>query len=242
MTFPDREAMLDIAVVEGVKWWITFDGPTTKTIQNNGGQITKSNVHAIASTYNFRRNLPADEMGLDCVVDCVNRFPRKRFPDFRSRAIEIEKSVLSLKADLATPKRKRNFRIVSGLTKLTWFTAPDNWTPFDRLAAKAVGARKPDTLERMKDYYERLDRNGFAQCAAIIADCSKGTPFEGVSGERILDKFLMGYGEADWTNAMLEQNRAFEENLPAAWRRDLLEFKSAVLESDAKKFDHRASQ
>lgn len=230
------------AVVEAVRWWIMFDGPKTVMIQRNNGRVTKSDVRDIASTYNFRRNLPADDQGVEKVVDCVNRFPKTRFTNFLSRANAIQEAVLCLQAELSTPQRKRNIRIVSGMTKLTWFVAPDHWTPFDRLAAKAVGANKADTLERMKQYYALLDGIEFTKYAAAITDCVKGTVFEGISGERVLDKFLMGYGEPDWTFTMVRNNEAFEESLPKSWREDLRAFKIAVLESDAMKFDRRAIQ
>ena len=61
-------------------------------------------------------------------------------------------------------------------------------------------------------------------------------------GERILDKYLMGYGEADWTSSMLQENSAFEEALPPTWKNDLAEFKEKVLQSAATKFDRKAFQ
>ena len=169
-------------MVEAVRWWLAFDGPRSKMVIGNGNKLTRDDVRAIALTYNFRRNLPSNDSGVDVVSEHVNAFSGQEFSSFSERASKLVASIQSLKEQLASPARKRNFRIVSGMTKLTWFVVPDNWTPFDRLAAKAVRARKADTLDRMVEFYRLLDESGFAESAKAITACAEGTPFQGISG------------------------------------------------------------
>lgn len=242
MTFPNHLTMFGAAVVEAVRWWLAFDGPRSKMVSRNANKLTRDDVRAIALTYNFARNLPSYDSGVDVVCEHVNIFSGRGFRSFSERASELAVSIQSIQEQLASPERKKNFRIVSGMTKLTWFVAPDNWTPFDRLAAKAVRARSADTLDRMVEFYRKLDESGFAESSEIITNCGQGTPFQGMSGERILDKYLMGYGEPEWTASMLQENSAFEESLPPTWRSDLIAFKDSVLQSSATKFDCKAFQ
>ncbi|MDV7145645.1 hypothetical protein R3X27_23425 [Tropicimonas sp. TH_r6] len=235
---PDHSDLLKAAVTEGVRWWFQFDGPQQLLIERNKGHITREHVRAIASTYNFGRNLVGGDPGVDHVVSAVNTFAGKTFPTYRSRAEAIAETVPRLQESVAGETNSgKAFRLVSGMTKLTWFVAPERWTPFDRLAAKAVGANNQDLLKRMKSFYEKLDGIGFVELSAAIAESAKKTSFAQVTGERILDKYLMFNGEPAWTNATLPMVKAYQDTLPGTLKRELAEFQEAVATGPAGKID-----
>ena len=222
------------SIFEGVRWWFAFDGLQTTAIAKNDSKITADQVRTIASQYNFRRNIPSEIDRVQLVADAVNTFSGQTYSTFDQRAAMIEASIDSLHTKLVeTSPKGKAFRIVSGMTKLTWFVTPQNWTPFDRLAASAVGVKKTDVVKRMRAYYQKLDSIGFSDVAARIAEHAKGTPFEQVSGERILDKFLMFKGEKIWTEAALPIANGFPDALPHQWRQELYDFTDKVLNDAA---------
>ena len=79
MTFPNHLTMFGAAVVEAVRWWLAFDGPRSKMVSRNANKLTRDDVRAIALTYNFRRNLPSYDSGVDVVREHVNTFSGRVF-------------------------------------------------------------------------------------------------------------------------------------------------------------------
>jgi hypothetical protein len=239
--FSERD-LLRASVFEGVRWWFMFDGLQASAIARNNDNITVDQVGVIASQYNFRRNIPSEPERVQYVVDTANAFAGKTFNSFDERATMMEASINDLHAQhMETSAKGKAFRIVSGMTKLTWFVAPQNWTPFDRLAAAAIGVKNADVVKRMRAYYRKLDEIGFADVASRIAEHAKGTPFEQVSGERILDKFLMFNGEDKWTRAALPMANGFPDALPPQWRQELYDFTDKVLNDAACRLELEAN-
>jgi len=218
------------AVYEAVKWWFAFDGILTHQIKQQSGQITMHQTRAVANLYNFGRNMPTEDARVQHVVEAVNGFSGKVYPTFDSRAADIEQAITTLHSELtrSSPDNKA-FRIISGMTKLTWFVAPENWTPFDRLACAAVSIRTVDSVKRMRNFYRKLDAIGYAEKSAQIKAIAQNTPFPAISGERILDKFLMFNGEDEWTAATVPSALAFPMALPAEWRNALMTFSDSIV-------------
>jgi hypothetical protein len=234
MTEFSKDDLMRAAVYETVKWWFAFDGILTYQIEQQSGRITMQQVRAVANTYNFGRNLPPEDARVQHVVNSVNLFSGKVYTSFDSRAAEIEKTITALHSELkgSSPNNKA-FRIVSGMTKLTWFVAPENWTPFDRLACAALNIRTVDSIKRMRKFYKKLDAIGYAEKSAQIRAIAQNTPFSAISGERILDKFLMFNGEDEWTAATVPSALAFPMALPAEWRNALKTFSDSILADDS---------
>ncbi|WP_420145485.1 hypothetical protein [Sphingobium sp.] len=86
--------------------------------------------------------------------------------DIATRAGQCRTLVQSL-ADAMAPSlkkdRKTTVSFASGLTKLSWFDAPDGrWTLFDKYARRAViGSGTGDALDKMKQFYKALEERGF---------------------------------------------------------------------------------
>ena len=226
------------SVYEGVRWWFAFDSLQSSAIKKNNGNATVEQIGSIASLYNFRRNLPSEPERVLQVANAVNAYSGKTFKTFDDRAAALEHSINDLRTELAkTSPKGKAVRLVSGMTKLTWFVASENWTPFDRLAATALNVKNADAVKRMRAYYRKLDEIGFADKAAAIFEISRGTPFDQVSGERILDKFLMFHGEVEWTQTALPLANAFPDALPLPWRKELLAFADEIASHPACSLD-----
>lgn len=224
------ETLMRAAVYEGVRWWFAFDGVLTHQIKQQGGQITMPQTRAVAALYNFGRNLPSEDARVQHVVDTVNAFSGKVYLSFDSRAADIETAITTLHAELKrSSQNNQAFRITSGMTKLTWFVAPENWTPFDRLACAALGIKTADSLKRMRKFYKKLDAMDYAGKSARIKDLSHTTLFSATSGERILDKFLMFNGEEKWTSAVVPSALAFPNALPDYLQKALVTFADNIL-------------
>ena len=218
------------AVYEAVKWWFAFDGILTHQIKQQSGQITMHQTRAVANLYNFGRNMPSEDARVQHVVDAVNRFSGEVYPTFDSRAADIEQAITTLHSELTrTSPTNKAFRIISGMTKLTWFVAPENWTPFDRLACAALNICTVDSVQRMRNFYKKLDAIGYAETSARIKGIAKNTPFSAISGERILDKFLMFNGEVEWTAAVVPSSMAFPMAMSDEWKKALETFADGIL-------------
>lgn len=180
------KAPLFLALCEGLRWWLCFDGPQTALCRGSGGRVRVADVRRIAYQYNFSRLLSQDDQSVQKIAEKVNEFAERPWVTMDSRAEDIEKAVIELMESGAT-----NRRLVSGMTKLTWFIAPKHWTPFDRLAAEAAHAKEIDALARMRSFYRRLEAARFLETSrAIQAHLNTGGLGE-MGGERVLDKLLM---------------------------------------------------
>lgn len=212
------------AICESVRWWFNFDGPQLRKIERQREGMMMDDARRIALTYNFARNLPTEYARARQVVDEVNAYRGKVYATLGERADRIEATVLQLQREGATTKR-----LVSGVTKLTWFVSPKDWTPFDRLAATAIGAKNADTLARMRNYYRKLDEIGFLGFARRIDRLSSGTPFAAIGGTRILDKFLMFRGDMAWTDNVRPIAVSLTDAMPPDWRDELIRFAGTVI-------------
>ena len=81
--------------------------------------------------------------------------------------------------------------IVSAVTKLTWFLAPDGWTMFDRLARDALGVRKAGAEKQAEEFYRQLSERRFCKHVADVKKVLVDRHFSGLFGERVIDKYLM---------------------------------------------------
>jgi hypothetical protein len=224
---------LFLALAEGLRWWLNFDGPQRHLCLTQAGKLTRADVRRIALNYNFARNLPSEDQRIDDVAYEINRFSGKTWSTLDARAIEIEKTILKIKAIGAT-----NVHIVSGATKLTWFVSPTNWTPFDRLAAAAVGARNVNLLARMRAYYRTLDERGYLRAASAICRHLDAEDLGAVGGERVLDKLLMMNSPDDKAaQGFRYMARAFPAALSSSMRTSLIRVGEAIVSDPACRFE-----
>jgi hypothetical protein len=215
-----------LALAEAVRWWLYFDGPQTLLCQGKvGPMLTRTDVRRIALNYNFARNLSEKDKYIDAVAEEINRFSGKRWPTLDARAAETEKAIRKIRSVGGT-----KFRVVSGTTKLTWFVNPTDWTPFDRLAASAVGVREIDLLARMRGYYRALDERGFLGTALRIRAYLDPEGLGKVGGERVLDKLLMMAPSDDKSaQGFRLMARAFAESLPSQMKENLIRAGEAII-------------
>jgi hypothetical protein len=219
-----HEMYLGAAFYEGLRWWLTFDGPQTTLIKRNNGRMTGADVKRIAREYGFARNMSGDGKKLEEVAKRINRFSNGEWASLMDRLDAIEDAIVAIKEI-----ENVRFRLVSGTTKLCWFVAPKNWTPFDSFAAAGVGIGVGgDQLGRMKRYYQTIHDRGFLECARSVENHLSGTFAEDVGGERILDKFLMMLGDESWGNATREFSETYVETFPSDLREAARDLASAI--------------
>lgn len=226
-------APLYTALCDGLRWWLAFDGPRSQIIANRPHLgLTVDDIRSIALNYNFVRNLSAKTEEVQAVADEINRFAGKTWDSLDARAAEVEKSIRRIRKTGG-----RSLNLVSGTTKLSWFIASENWTPFDRLAAKAVRANRIDTIQRMRQFYEKLDAMDFIEKARVIDSHMSRAKLGNLSGCRILDKLLMISGEDDWRRSTQSMAEGFLRSLPEGLLADFNAVAIAILNDPRCHFD-----
>ena len=228
------EEEMFVALCEGLRWWFAFDGPQTALIARQDGRMTGDDVRRIAIQYNFMRNLPSNPALLTQIGAKMHSLANTEASTLDERAGEVETIVEELFKLCGT-----RFRLASGTTKLLWFMSPPRWTPYDRLAAKAVCARFSG-VRRMRDYYRRLDQIGFLQASSEIDQLLSGTVFDRVGGNRILDKLLMMGGEPEWTLNVRPIAIAFAEALPVTLQSTLVDTAERMIANPSCQLDFGA--
>jgi hypothetical protein len=231
------DAPIFTAICDSLSWWFAFDGPQLKlTEREEGRRLEIRDVRRIALKYNFARNVSPDDAFARLVADEVNRFSGWSGGGLDDRAEKIEETIWRIRSDGG-----RSQNLVSGTTKLAWFVAPQNWTPFDRLAAQAVGANHPNAVERMRQFYRTLDSKSFLERAAAIDAHLERTCLSEMGGCRILDKYLMINGDPAWHRNVTEFSRGFYLSLPQQIRQDVLQVSLALIDDERCHLDLKAS-
>lgn len=216
---------LFLALCEAYRWWLTFDGPQTRIVLKKPEPgLLISDVKNIALTYNFIRNLSGKNRDHTYVADRINEFRGQTWTSFDARAADIESAVNAIYANTSG-----KHRLVSGTTKLSWFVAPDNWTPFDRLAAQAVKAKSQDTVKRMRQFYSILDDMNFLDRAKAINGHLSNTMFAELGGCRVLDKYLMLKGDDTWALDVKNFAKAFANSLPDTMKTEIFSVGKQIL-------------
>lgn len=178
--------MLRIATIERARWWLNVDAPLLRKIEHKGRRrLTPETVDEIATIYNVRRNLgPKERLG--CVASHLNEAMKNCPNDFLQRAdfcLELASSL----------KKQHDLRHTpySAMTKLVWFLRPIGWTVYDSYARLGVRSGGATGDEKVRNFYEKLEREGFSQAAKQIEGILQNTEWSRLSGARVLDAFMM---------------------------------------------------
>lgn len=219
-----------LALCEALRWWFYFDGPQIALCNDKEGRLSVDDVRRIAVAYNFGRNLSSEDEDVQALADIVNGLSGQSWPTLSERA----KKLKPLIKEIQKKAGRRKIRMVSGTTKLSWFVAPENWTPFDRLAARAAGATKIDTMDRMLEFYKKLDGMGYLAASQAITRHLETAGLDEVRGEKVLDKRLMLSVQTDKSaESFRDVARGFGEALPKGLREQVFEVGRAIIADPA---------
>lgn len=212
-----RTEFMRVAVIDHFRTWLRFDGPERARIIKNDGKLNGVMVRRISREYNVNRGIRRHHANRDqdpsanAIAEIVNQ-ATQNWPE----GLEERAARCAAYANQAFDGNYTHYRLASGISKLIWFVQPTSWTPFDRFTANALGvAGNSNAVTRMTAYYEKLDERGFKATARAINKCLKGNGYGRLSGERVIDKFLMLNGaDEDWWRDLTEQCDRFRECLP----------------------------
>ena len=202
------------AVAEHVRTWLSEDGPYSQAIANSGGIITGEQVTSISFIYKVVRGISKGPACAQGVADALNEYKGRWSGNLIERAEQCEEIAQHLKDGRLT---KNLF--VSGVTKLSWFVQPKDWTVFDSFVAKAMNVKGQTALSKMRRFYEELVVRDFPQTSNEIQRILQRSPLPQLHAPRVLDKLMMlrGGGE-DWAQRTIRLNANFLEMLPKEWR------------------------
>ncbi|MGR4844596.1 hypothetical protein ACIPSK_18550 [Rhizobium sp. LARHSG275] len=183
-------------------WWASHDLAYLKRIGQTGA-IDAQLVRSIAKDYGIARGIRKEKNDPDGeisarratrIAEAVNRRNRdfsacESMTDRFNLCLDI---VTELKGNHDDNDRLTHYDLVSGVTKLSWFVAPDGWTMFDRLAAEALGIKSGTAREKAVKFYERLAN---AEFAALTQEMNAALEHNGLAArhfhaERIVDQYL----------------------------------------------------
>ncbi len=213
---PERlaEKNLFVALCERLRWWLWFDAPRQRLIEEHGG-LTPDDVHQIAGTYRFARNL--HNKSIEELIESLSLAAQDDFTTLEARAEQLAGIIDRLHTQHAT-----RFRLMSGTTKLFWFVRPEGWTPCDKLARAGLGTGGQAPIDQMKRFYRRLDEVDFLEHAAALDRSIAEHGLPPLSGTRVLDVLLMTLGDPPAWAQRREMSMAFAKSLPNSLQSSLI--------------------
>lgn len=229
------------AVVEHYRTWLAFDGIERLRISREKNAIDAKSVRRIAIEYRINRGILATKnnkgnkiVGRDdhaqAIAEHLNQVVARDWPDSLTaraqKCIEI--------AEWARENEHTSGVLVSAATKLMWFLCPDGWTLFDRFAAKAVAAKGRNPSDQARDFFKILGERGFVESAGQINSILESSTLTSLSGERVIDKFLMLSGaDKTWTERVINVCEPFTQLLPGATKIELEKLAQRISDNHA---------
>jgi len=202
------------AVTEHVRTWLSEDGPYSQAIANSGGIIAGDQVRAIAYIYKVVRGITKGPATAQGIADALNDYNGHWSKNLSERAAQCEELAKLLKERGLT---KNLF--VSGVTKLSWFVQPKDWTVFDSFVTNAMDVKGNTSISKMRHFYDELVARDFLKTSVEIQRILQNSPLRQLHAPRVLDKLMMfrGGGE-DWAQQTIRINANFLDMLPKDWR------------------------
>ncbi|NKL87332.1 hypothetical protein [Rhizobium leguminosarum] len=198
----DLNSLPVLATIRYWWWWASHDLAYLMRIGQTGA-IDAQLVKSIAKDYGIARGIRKEENDPDGeisprratrIAEAVNRRGRgfracEGLTDRFTLCLEI---VTELNGSHDESDRLTHNDFVSGVTKLSWFIAPQGWTMFDRLAAEALGIKSGTARKKAAKFYERLTKVEFIGLAKEMnaALDHNGLAAEHFHAERIVDQYL----------------------------------------------------
>ncbi|MBY3585152.1 hypothetical protein HJA77_28940 [Rhizobium bangladeshense] len=198
----DLNTLPVLATIRYWWWWASHDLAYLKRVGQTG-RIDARLVRSIAKDYGIARGIRKEKNDLDGeinaeratrIAEAVNRHHNKFIAcdvmtDRFNLCLEI---VDKLSRGSDEHDRLTHYDFVSGVTKLSWFIAPNGWTMFDRLAAESLGIKSGTARKKAAKFYERLIKSEFDALAkemnaALEQDSLASEHFH---AERIVDQYL----------------------------------------------------
>jgi hypothetical protein len=223
LTRKRAECLLYWSVVEHHRWWISFDGPIWKRVNDVATPLNGCDVLLIALQYSVFNDIVLKPTPPESIAKGI-RDLAKVWPDtLECRAESCIATANTLAQNGHTRGSQRSM-----VTKLIWFLKPNNWTMFDKNARLAFGIRDR-TETGMKRFYRELENWGFSEQAREISETLNGAALSELFGERVLDKLLWLLGaEKDTCRNAIERCEAFLNTLDDSHRRELTAAAKAV--------------
>lgn len=212
-----------LGFIEHLRTHESMDAPILTTIKKDGGNLTGESARLIAVHYQVARNFPStvEDRYLQIAAE-VNKAAAE-WPETSDERID---ACLDLVNTIHTRLGTRN-RTVSAVTKFLWFVRPRHWLPFDRHAANGLVGVAPAVEERMRRYFQQLERGGFPVTADRMTTILQSADLTGLSGERLVDKALMIRGlrkkPAPLLGAIVENNFIYLSALPQEQRAKIMD-------------------
>ena len=188
-------SILEAAVIEHHKFWLTSDFAFEKRAANFDAGLARD----IANTYGVVRGFkgkrptnPEDDRSASRIameIGSLNLDPKVSLKDKYEVLIDVLDRLR--RGDATSPDPAVRYNLVSGLTKLFWFTQLRNWTMFDDFAARAIDA-KGSAIVQGREFYGKLEGAEFASVAKALNSSIQRSDaaLQGLHGERVIDKFL----------------------------------------------------
>jgi hypothetical protein len=180
--------------------WLIDDAAIAKKLALQNGRMNAGLVRSIAKAYGVSRTLKGAPKKPKKGKKSPTPDPTATlFAERLNRLAESNISSLTQRSKLYLQSARKCFRSVgikgrppySAISKLIWFMKPTDWTMFDKWAAAAVGVKSGSAAEKFERFYSRIGSLGFSATAAAIARKLEAQNLSGLSGERVVDKFLM---------------------------------------------------
>ncbi len=205
----ERERLLRIAFKEHFLRWMQGDSEDYHEIRHKGGVELKAPVlRRIAKRYHVNRGIRRLENDQDDLIGkklaeilCSDAKKHKglsickRWEATRELAKKCQDEMENQLRDNEQTPNGEVAPIVSAVTKLTWFLAPDGWTMFDRFAREALGVRETGAENQAEAFYRQLCERRFCKHVADVKKVLVDRHFNGLFGERVIDKYLMLAGQ-----------------------------------------------
>lgn len=218
----DLKSLPVLAAIRYWWWWASHDLAYLRRIDRGGG-LDADLVRSISKEYGVARGIRREKDDLNgeinlrraqTIADEVN----SRYADLaNSEDVSTRFTVCldivdQLKSTSDAEEAITPHDFVSGISKLSWFVAPEGWTMFDRLAAQALGIKSGSARDKAKTFYEQLESLKFVELtrrmnAALERD---GIADEHFYAERIVDQYL-------WLSAIKEEALALLREKTAAF-------------------------
>ena len=203
----ERRQLLGIAFKEHFLRWMQGDSEDYREIRYKGGvELTAPVLRRIAKRYHVNRGIRRLEKDDDDLIGvklagilCRDAKKHEDLPIFerwkstRTLAKKCQDAMEDQLSDKGQLPESGVKPIVSAVTKLTWFVAPDGWTMFDRLAREALGIREMGAENQAEEFYRQLSERRFCRHVTDVKKELDG--FGGLFGERVIDKYLMLAGQ-----------------------------------------------
>jgi len=219
------------AVVEHVRGWLGEDGAFRQAIEQKEGKLDGVTLRRIAVVYNVNRGIRAKDPQGDKHADRLAALLNASRP-WPSDLVARAEKCLKVATEAKTLGHTSGL-LASGVTKFSWFAQPEGWTVYDRFVSRAMETKSQETGQRMIEFYQKLQNNGFPELAEKIQMALDEANIMDLHSTRVLDKLMMLRGadvsETAWADNFRGACRGFLNILPHEWRQAVENLASHVV-------------